>query len=90
MTPASAADSFNVFGPCDSFELYAAVLRATNGDASAGAVARALPGVGASYVSAATVGGKVAVKGGRVGPGAARLFGWVNGRFEYTSAAFAL
>jgi hypothetical protein len=90
VTPVSAADSFNVLGPCDSFELYAAVLRATNGDPSAEAVTRALPGVGAGYTSAATVGGRVAVRGGRIGPGAARLFGWVNGRFEYTSAAFPL
>jgi ABC-type branched-subunit amino acid transport system substrate-binding protein len=90
VNPASPADTFFVYGPCDSFELFAAVLRATNGDASAAAVTRALPGVGGSYVAASTVGGRVGVRNGRVGPGAARLFGWVNGRFEYTSAAFAL
>ena len=90
VVPASAADTFFILGPCDSFELYAAVLRATNGDASSAAVGRALPGVGASYVAASTVGGKVGVRNGRVSPGAARLFGWVNGRFEYTSPAFAL
>jgi hypothetical protein len=90
LSPSSGADFNGVYGACDAFGLFDALLRATGGNASAAAVSHALPAVGGAYVSASTVGGRVAVREGRVGAGAARLFGWVNGHFEYTSGPFAL
>ena len=51
---------------------------------------RLLSDNGPSYVSASTVDGRTGISGGRVGAGAGRLFAFVRGRFEYTSAAFSL
>jgi hypothetical protein len=91
LRPASAADYAYAYGPCDSFGLYEAALRATNGDAARTAIMRALPVVGQTYVSASTVDGKVAVDpAGRIGAGAVRLFAWTGGRFQYTSGSFPL
>ncbi|HZQ88094.1 MAG TPA: hypothetical protein VFA83_24815 [Acidimicrobiales bacterium] len=91
LRPASAADYAYVYGPCDTFSLYEAALRATNGDSTTSAVMRALPVVGQTYVSASTVDGKIAVSpAGRIGAGAVRLFAWTGGRFQYTSGSFPL
>jgi ABC-type branched-subunit amino acid transport system substrate-binding protein len=87
----SASDYNSVYGPCDSFGLYDALLRATGGDASAAAILGAMRVVGTSYVNASTVGGRVSVSGdGRPFAGAGRLFGWVGDHFEYTTDAFPL
>jgi ABC-type branched-subunit amino acid transport system substrate-binding protein len=88
--PTSNADYTNVNGACDAFGLLDALLRATNGDASAGAIRRVLGTVGARYLSASTVDGRVAFVDGRVAASTGRLFAFVNGRFEYTSSPFAL
>jgi len=88
--PTSNADYTNVNGACDAFGLLDALLRATNGDSSAGAIRKVLGTVGARYLSASTVDGRVAFVDGRVAASTGRLFAFVNNRFEYTSSPFAL
>ena len=88
--PVTNADYTYVYGPCDTFTLYDSLLRATAGDATAASIMRALGNVGPRYVSASTVDGRTRISEGRVGAGAGRLFAFVRGRFEYTSAAFSL
>jgi hypothetical protein len=91
ITPTSNVDYANVYGPCDVFTLYDALLRTTRGDAAPGAITGALREIGNGYVSASTVDGRTTTSGGRLRPGAGRLFAYTaKGRFEYTSAAFAL
>lgn len=91
LRPVSNADYTYLYGACDSFAVYDAALRTTNGDSTTGTVMRAIAAVGRSYVSASTLNGQLAVDGnGRVGAATGRLFGWVGGRFQYTSGAFTL
>jgi hypothetical protein len=89
--PASNTDYATVYGACDSFGVYDALLRATNGDAAARAVLGALGKVGTNYVSASTVDGRVNTSGGRIRPASGRLFAYMLGKgFEYTSGSFPL
>jgi hypothetical protein len=92
ITPASNTDYANIYGPCDSFGLYDALLRATNGDATPSVLSRAVRDLSDDYVSASTVGGKTTTSGGRIRPSSGRLFAFVaeRSRFEYTSTPFAL
>jgi hypothetical protein len=91
LQPTSNSDYVYIYGPCDSFGLYEAVLKATNGDSTTNTVMRALAAVGKSYVSASTVNGEEATgASGRIYAGAARLFAFVSGKFQYTSDAFKL
>jgi len=91
LRPTSNADYTYLYGACDSFAVYEAALRATNGDATTSAVMRALAAIGRSYVAASTVNGQLTVDGnGRIGAATGRLFAWVSGKFQYTSGAFTL
>jgi len=91
LRPTSNADYTYLYGACDSFAVYEAALRATNGDTATSAVMRALAAIGRSYVAASTVNGQLTVDGnGRIGAATGRLFAWVGGKFQYTSGAFRL
>lgn len=91
LRPMSNADYAYLYGACDSFAVYEAALRTTNGDSTTSTVMRAIAAVGRTYVSSSTVNGQVAVDGnGRIGAASGRLFAWVGGRFQYTSGAFTL
>ncbi len=92
ITPSSNTDHVFIYGTCDVFSLYDSILRASGGDARANAVLGALKSIGARYVAAMTIGGKVSMSGGRMRAFVGRLFGWVGSRsrFEYASGTFAL
>lgn len=88
--PQSNTDYGFVYGPCDSFGLFDAILHATDGDATIAAVIRGTGKVGSSYVSSYTVNGSLRLWNGRIGPAEGRIFAFVDGLFRYTSPAFNL
>jgi ABC-type branched-subunit amino acid transport system substrate-binding protein len=92
ITPASNTDHVFIYGACETFSLYDAILRTSAGDARPGAVVAAVKAIGSRYVAAMTIGGKVSMTGGRMRASVGRLFGWVSSRkrFEYTSGTFSL
>jgi ABC-type branched-subunit amino acid transport system substrate-binding protein len=92
ITPASNTDYAFIYGPCEMFSLYDAILRTSGGDGRANAVMGAVKSIGSKYVAAMTIAGKVTMSGGRMRASTGRVFGWVGSRerFEYTSGTFAL
>jgi hypothetical protein len=89
--PQSTTDYLYAYLDCDMFALYDSALRAMAGNAAPNTVMSAIRSVGPAFVTAATVRGRVDVGStGRPTPGLGRLFGYVGGRFVYTSATFSL
>jgi hypothetical protein len=93
LQPASNADYVDIYGVCDSFGFYDALLRATNGNAAPASVMPAIKAVVPTYVSASTVEGRVVLAADErhAFAGAGRLFGFTPGKgFEYISGSFPL
>ena len=91
LRPATAIDDVQVETVCDTFVLYDAALRATNGDATESAAQQGLRAAGGSFVSSYSLAGATGFwDHSRLAPAEGRLFQYIpaRGGFVYTGQRF--
>ncbi|MHB2024784.1 MAG: hypothetical protein ACYCO3_15940, partial [Mycobacteriales bacterium] len=90
--PSTETDYATAEEVCDTFAVYQEILQATNGNASAAAVASGMRSLGSRFVSALTLAGKTSFwDHERLSPAEGRYFTYsaARGGFVYTGAPFA-